>query len=140
MTQTAFKIPAEFSVDEARKLAEKGVAQTRDAVEKLSASTKDALSAFDASATIVAKGFSEINAKAFEALQANSASTFAFFDALTGARTVADAVALAPAHASKTIESLQAQARDISSLAQKVAQESGEPLKSVIGKTFPPRS
>ena len=140
MAGASFKIPTEFSTDEARKLAEKTVAQTRDTVEKLNAATKNAFGAFDASATILAKGLSEINAKAFEAIQANSAATFAYFDALTGAKTLSDAAALAPAHASKQIEALQAQTKDLSSLAQKIAQESAEPLKSVIGKTFQPQA
>jgi hypothetical protein len=138
MADASFKIPTEFSAEEARKIAEKGVAQTREAVEKLNAAAKDAFGAFDASASIFAKGFSEFNAKALEAFQANSALTFEYLDALTSAKTLSDAAALAPAHASKKIEALQAQTKDLSSLAQKIAQESAEPLKAVIGKTFQP--
>lgn len=138
MSDASFKIPAEFSADEARKIAEKGVAQTRETVEKLNAAAKNALGVFDASASIVATGFSEFKAKAFEAFQANTALTFEYFEALAGTRTVSDAVALAPAHASKQFEALKDQTKDLSSLAQKIAQESAEPLKAVIGKTFQP--
>jgi phasin len=140
MVDAPFKIPAEFSVDEARKLAEKSVAQARDAAEKLNGATRDFLGAFEASATIVAKGFSELNAKALEAVQANSASTFDYFNALAGAKSLSDVAALTPAATAKTVEALQAQTKDISSLAQKIAQESAEPLKAAIGKTFPPRA
>ena len=138
MSDASFKIPAEFSADEARKIAEKGVAQTREAFEKLNAAAKNAFGSFDASASIVAKGCSEFNAKALEAFQANSALTFEYLDALTGAKTVSDAVALAPAHASKQFQALKDQTKDLSSLAQKIAPESAEPLKAVIGKTFQP--
>jgi hypothetical protein len=140
MSDASFKIPAEFSADEARKAAEKGLAQSRDAVEKLHVATKNALGAFDTSASIIAKGLSEFNAKAFEAFQANSALTFEYFDALTGTKTVSDAIALAPAHAGKQIQALKDQTRDLSSLAQKIAQESAEPLKAVLGKTFQPQA
>jgi phasin len=140
MSDAPFKIPTEFSTEEARKAAEKGLAQTRDAVEKLNSAAKNTLGAFDASASIVAKGFSEFNAKAFEAFKANSALTFEFFNALTGAKSVSDAAALAPAHAGKQFQALKDQTKDLSSLAQKIAQESAEPLKAVIGKTFQPLS
>lgn len=138
MADTSFKIPTECSADEARRFAEKGVVQTRDAFEKLNAAAKNAFGAFDASASIVAKGFSEYKAKAFEAFQANSALTFEYFDALTGTKTLSEAVALAPAHASKQFQALKDQTNDLSSLAQKIAQESAEPLKAVICKTFQP--
>jgi hypothetical protein len=138
MADTSFKIPGEFSADEARKVAEKGLAQTRDTVEKLNTAAKNALGAFDASASIVAKGFSEFNAKAFEAFKANSAITFEYFDALTGTKTFSDALALAPAHADKQFQALKDQTKDLSSLAQKIAHESAEPLKAVIGKSFQP--
>ncbi len=138
MSDASFKIPTEFSAGEARKIAEKGVAQTREAFEKLNAAAKNAFGAFDASATIVATGFSEFKSKAFEAFQANSALTFEYFDALAGTRTLSAAAALAPAHASKQFQALKDQTTDLSSLAQKIAQESAEPLKAVIGKTFQP--
>ena len=139
MTDAPFKIPAEFSADQARKATEQGLAQTREAVEKLNTAAKNTLGAIDASASIVAKGLSEFNAKAFEAFKANSALTFEFFGALTGTRTLSGALALAPEHAGKQYQALKDQTKDLTSLAQKIAQESAETLKAVIGKNFEPQ-
>ena len=133
MSSDPFKIPAEFSA-----AAEKGLAQSRATFEKFNAAGKGAFGSIDASALIVAKGLNEFNAKAFEAFQANSALTFEFFGALTGAKTASDAISLAPAHANKQFQALKDQTKDLSSLAQKIAKELVGPLKDVIGKTLQP--
>ncbi len=85
MAKAETKTPAEFvrlSSDNVRGMAEKGLAHSREAYEKLNASAKDAATSLEASATIVAKGLSELNAKAFAALQANTAATFDYLNAL----------------------------------------------------------
>jgi phasin len=140
MSSAPFQIPKEISIDEARKTTEKGLAQSRAAFEKFNAAAKETYASIDSGASIAAKGLSEFNAKAFEAFQANTAMTFDFFSALTGSKSVSDIIALAPAHASKQFQALKDQTKDLSSLAQKIVKESAEPLKSAIGKSFPPQA
>jgi phasin len=138
MSSAQIKIPTAFSADEALKAAEKSLAQSREAFEKFNAIAKGAFGSIDASASIVAKGLSEFNAKALEAFQANSARTFDFIAALTGSKSLSEAIALPAAHARKQFEALKGQTTDLSSLAQKIAKESAEPLKEGLGKTFSP--
>ncbi len=138
MSNVPFKIPAELSAAEARKAAEKGLAHSREMFEKFNAAAKDAFDSIEVSSSIAAKGLSEFNAKAVEAFQANSALAFEFFGALAGTKRFSDAIALAPAHANKQYRALAAQSKDLSSLAQKIAQESVGPLKDSIIKTFQP--
>jgi phasin len=137
MSTAPFQIPAEFSVDEARKAAEQGLAQTRAAFEKLNAAAKESLGSLDAGASVAAKGLSEFNAKALEAFQANAALAFDYFSALTEAKNASDVLALAPAHARKQFLAAKDQAKDLSALALKIAKESAEPLKDGFGKAFP---
>jgi hypothetical protein len=128
----------EFPVEEARKTVEQGVAKSRETFEKVNAAAKGAFGSIDASALIVAKGLSEFNTKAFEAFQANSALTFDYLSALTRTKNVSDAISLAPAHANKQFQALKDQTKDLSALAEKIAQDAVGPLKDVIGKTFQP--
>jgi phasin len=126
----------DLSGDNVRKIAEQGLTQTREAYEKFSATAKQTATWIDTSAAVVAKGLSEFNAKAFEAVQANTYSTLDYLSALAASKTVSDAAALQSAHAEKQIKVLNEQTKDLSDLAQKIVKESFEPLKGQIEKTF----
>lgn len=130
-TKTAVEL-----IENVRKFAEKGVSQTREAFEKLNATAKQAASSLDASSAVVAKGLSEFNAKAFEALQANTYLTFDHLARLAGSKSVTEAVSLQSAHAEKQLKALNDQAKDLSDLAQKIAKESIEPLKGQFEKAL----
>ncbi|HUO54108.1 MAG TPA: phasin family protein [Rhodoblastus sp.] len=139
MSNVQIKLPtemAELSSENVRKFAEKGVAQARDAYEKLNASAKEAAGSFDASAAIVAKGFAEFNAKALEALQANSAMTFDYLASLTAVKGPTEILPLQSAYAEKQFKALNDQAKDLATLAQKIAKECVEPLKGQFEKTL----
>lgn len=135
MSKVETKTAAEL-IENARKIAEKGVSQTRDAFEKLNASAKEAAGTLDASASVVAKGLSEFNAKAFEAVQANAYLTLDYLASLAGSKSVTEALKLQSAHADKQIKVLNDQAKDLSDLAQKIAKESLEPLKGQFEKVL----
>jgi phasin len=136
MSTAPFQFPAQFNSDEARKVAEKGLAQTREAFEKVNAAAKEALVSVDASTSVVVKGLSEFNAKAFEAFQANTASTFELLTALSGAKSASELAALAPSLVNKQVEALKDQTKDLTALAQKIVTEAAAPLKDVASKTF----
>jgi len=121
-----------------RDIAEKGLVQSREAYDKFSASAKDAAGSIEASANVVAKGLSEFNAKAFEAVQANVYSTFDFLTSLAAAKSPTEAVSLQSAHVEKQIKTFGAQAKDLTDLAQKIAKEAAEPLKGQFEKVLKP--
>lgn len=141
MSNVEIKTPAELlnlqnlSNEDVRKFAEKGVTQTREAFEKLNATAKDAAGSFDASAAIVLKGLSEFNAKALEAVQANTALTFDFLAELAAVKGANEIIPLQSAYAEKQFKALNEQAKDLSALAQKIAKESIEPIKGQIEKS-----
>jgi phasin len=132
-TKTAAEI-FEVSGENIRKFAEKGLVQSREAFEKLNASAKEAADSLDASAAVVAKGLSEFNAKAFEALQANTYSTLDHFAKLAAAKDVNEAISMQSAHAEQQVKVINDQAKDLSDLAQKIAKESFESLKGQFEK------
>jgi len=140
MTNIPCPIPAEirdFAKTNVLKAAEQGLTQSRAAFDKLNAASKDAAASVETSYSIASKGVSEFNAKSFEALQANVASAFDFFNALSGVKSLPEAATLQQAHARKQVEALTAQTKDLTALAQKIVTASVEPLKAQIGKNLP---
>lgn len=121
-----------------REIAEKGLAAYRENYGKLKAAAEQVNAALEDSATTASKGVAQYNAKVLEAVQSNVNSAFDYFNSLLTAKTVAEAVELSTGHARKQFEALTGQAKDLSALAQKVAADSSEPIKSSVEKTIRP--
>ncbi|MEP9355886.1 phasin [Xanthobacter sp. KR7-65] len=121
-----------------REIAEKGLYTCRENYAKLKDTAEQVNSALEDTYTTASKGVAQYNAKVLEALQSNVNSAFDYFTSLLTAKTVAEAVELSAGHARKQFESLTSQAKDLSALAQKVAADSSEPLKTSVEKTIRP--
>ncbi|QRG05444.1 phasin [Xanthobacter dioxanivorans] len=121
-----------------REVAEKGLAACKENYAKLKGAADQVNTALEDTYTTASKGVAQYNSKVFEAVQSNVNSAFDYFNSLLTAKTVAEAVELSTGHARKQFETLTAQAKDLTSLAQKVAAESAEPLKSSVEKTIRP--
>jgi phasin len=119
-----------------RKAVEKGVADTRAAFANAKTAAEEATGAFEASYSTAAKGVVAFNAKAFEALRVNTEANFDFIKSAIGAKSVSEFVALQGEHARKQAQTFGAQAKEIAALAQKVATDSVEPIKSQVAKTL----
>ena len=74
-------------------------------------------------------GMAEINAKAVSALHANSVATLTFFETLMGARSLSEAIRLQTEHARKQFETVSGQAKELTALARRVAQEAASGRK-----------
>lgn len=121
-----------------REIAEKGLASCRENYSKLKDAAEQVNSALESTYTTASKGVAQYNAKVLEAVQSNVNSAFDYFNSLLASKTVTEAVELSTGHARKQFETLTTQAKDLSALAQKVAADSSEPLKSSVEKTFRP--
>jgi phasin len=119
-----------------RKAVEKGVADTRAAYAKAKAAAEEAAGALESSCSTAAKGIVELNAKAIDALRANAEANFDFLKSMISAKSLSEFVALQSEHVRKQVETMTAQAKEMSALSQKVATESVEPIKSQVAKTF----
>lgn len=117
-----------------RKATEQGVAQGKAAYEKVKGATEDATATLETSFATATKGFTALNAKAFEALRINSEVMFDFVKALSGIKTMAEAVTLQSDVARKQYENLTAQNKELVALAQKAAMDAVEPLKAGLAK------
>jgi phasin len=128
-----FEVPEQM-----RAFAEKGVSQARDSYAKFKDVAESNNSAIEAVFTTASKGASEYSAKLMEMMKSNSTATLDFAQELLGIKTPSEAVELWTSHAKKQFEAITAQAKELTELAQKVATETVEPIKTNASKLFKP--
>lgn len=126
-----FEVPAAF-----REFAERGVAQAKDAYEKVKAAAEEATDVLEDTYTTATKGAADYNLKVIEAARANTNAAFDYARELLDVKSLSDVVELSTAHARKQFETLSEQTKELTVLAQKVASESTEPIKSGMTKAF----
>ena len=125
------EVPAAF-----RELAEKGVAQTKDAYEKVKAAAEESTEMLEACYSTASKGSTEYGLKMIEIARANTNATFSFIESLFGVKSASELVELTTAHSRTQFETLSAQGKELAGLAQKVASDTAEPIKSGVSKAM----
>ncbi|MBS9478755.1 phasin [Ancylobacter radicis] len=131
MDLTALEVPAVV-----REMAEKGVQSAREAYEKMKTSAEETTDLLEDTYTTASKGVAEYNAVALESLRTNVNAAFDYMGALLGTKSVSEAVELSTGHMRKQFDVLSAQAKELSTLAQKVATDTAEPIKASVEKTI----
>ena len=125
------EIPAAF-----REFAEKGVSQAKDNWEKMKAATEDASDLLEDSYATASKGASDYGVKLIEAARANTNAYFDFATEFMTVKSLSEAVELSTAYARKQYDTMGAQWKELSTLAQKVTSESVEPIKEGVTNAF----
>lgn len=125
------EIPAAF-----REFAEKSVSQAKDNWEKMKAATEEATDMIETSYSTATKGATDYGLALIDAARANTNAAFDFYSQLMAAKSLSEVVELSTAHTRRVFETAAAQAKDLSSLAQKVATDAAEPIKSGMTTAF----
>jgi len=125
------EMPAAF-----REMAERGVAQAKDTYEKMKAAAEEATDVLETTYSTATKGASDYGLKVIEVARANTNAAFDFAGEIMAAKTLSEVVELTSAHARKQFETLTEQSKELGALAQKVATETAEPIKSGMTKAF----
>jgi phasin len=125
------EMPAAF-----RELAERGVAQAKDTYEKMNAAAEEATDVLETTYSTASKGASDYGLKMIEAARVNTNAAFDFAGELMAAKTLSEIVELSSTHARKQFEALTQQTKELNALAQKVATDTAEPIKSGMSKAF----
>jgi phasin len=112
-----------------REMAEKGIVQAKENYAKMKSAAEEATGILEHTYANASKGAADYGLKVIEAARTNSNAAFDYATELLGARTLAQMVEISTAHTRKQIESMTEQARELSTLAQKVATTTAEPLK-----------
>jgi phasin len=125
------EMPAAF-----REFAERGVAQAKDTYEKMKAAAEEATDVLETTYSTATKGASDYGLKVIEVARTNTNSAFDFAGEVMAAKTLSEVVELSSTHLRKQFEALTEQSKELSALAQKVATETAEPIKSGMNKAF----
>ncbi|TMJ04042.1 MAG: phasin [Alphaproteobacteria bacterium] len=125
------EVPAAF-----REFAEKGVAQTKDAYEKFKAVAEENTAMLETVYTTASKGSTEYGLKVLEVARANTAAMFDYVEALFAVKSPSEFVELSTKHAREHFETVTGQGKELAGLAQKVATETAEPIKSGVSKAM----
>jgi phasin len=112
------------------------VEQAKDNYARLRSAAEGATDVVEDTYLQATRGATEFNLKAIDVIRENVNANLDYARALLGARSMSEAVEISTAHLREQFEALSAQAKQFSALAQKVAAETAEPLKSSVNKTF----
>jgi phasin len=126
-----FEVPAAF-----REFAERGITQARDNWERMKAFTEETADLIEGSYATASRGMVDYGLKVIEAARANTNAAFDLAGELMGVKSVSEAVELSTAHARKQFEAMTTQTKELAALAQKVANDTSEPIKESMASAF----
>jgi phasin len=124
-------VPAAF-----REFAEKGVAQAKEAYDKMKSAAEESTAMLEDTYATATKGVTAYNLKLLECARANMNAAFDFATEFMAAKSMSEAVELSSAHARKQFEAMTEQGKELTSLAQKTATETAEPIKAGVTSAF----
>lgn len=132
-----FEVPNVASPAIVREWTEKGVAQAKDAFEKIKTAAEETTGLLEGSFATAARGSAEYGLKVLDILRANSNAQFDLAKNVVAAKSLAEIIEISTAHARRQFEALSSQTKELTALAQKVANDTAEPIKSSVAKVFP---
>src|ERR1700749_2591681 len=109
------EVPAAF-----REFAEKSVTQAKDNWEKMKAATEEATDLIEDSYATATKGAADYGLKVIEAARANTNAYFDYASQMLAVKSLSEAVELSSTHLRQQFDTLNAQTKELSALAQKV--------------------
>jgi phasin len=119
-----------------RELTEKSLAHSKEAYDRMKAAAEDATGALEGTFSMAAKSTADYNRKVIEVARANANAAFDYARDLLDAKSISDVAEVSSAHARKQFEALSQQTKDLATLAQKLAVETAEPIKTRLNATF----
>jgi len=125
------EVPAAF-----RELAETGISQTREVYERLRKGAEQATAVLEATCAKGGKGATDYGSKLIEIMHANTGAAFDFSDELMSVKSFSEMIELSAKHTRKQLETLADQTKELTALAQKVAAEASEPIKSSVSSAL----
>ncbi len=127
----AAEVPAEF-----REMTDKGLAHARDACAKAKVASEEAADVLQNTYRTVATGATNYNLKVIAIARTNARAAFECAHELLGAKSLSEFVELSTAQARKQFDIVSAQNKELWMLAEKVATEAAEPIKTGMSKAF----
>jgi phasin len=117
-------------------LAEQGFARAREGYEKIKAASEEMTEALRETYSSSARSATDYGLKVFEISNANAASALDYFVHLFGSKSATDVYTLSAAQARKAFDTASDQNKELWALAQKLATETGEPIRKRFTKVL----
>lgn len=117
-------------------LSEQGVGRAQQGCEKVKAASEEMAVALRESYSSSARSATDYGLRLIEISNANPASAIDFFALLLGSKSVTDVFTVSAAQARKAFDTTSAQNKDLWELAQKLATETGEPIRKRVVKVL----
>ena len=117
-------------------LAKQGVARAQEGCEKVKAASEEMAEALRETYSSNARSATDYGLKVIEISNANTASAIDFFAHLLGSKSVTDAFSLSATQAQKVFDTASAQSKDLWELTQRLAAETGEPIRKRVAKVL----
>ena len=130
-TVVPFEVPGSI-----REFAEKGVSQAREAYEKFKEAAQTSNETMEAVYSSATKGASDYTSKVIDIARSHANANFDLAEKLIGVKSPSEAFALLTGHSRSQFETLTAQSKELTALAQKVGAETAEPLKAGVTSAF----
>jgi phasin len=125
------EVPAAF-----REIAEKSVSQAKETYEKMKSAAEEATDVLEDTYATASKGAADYGLKLIETARLNTTAAFDFYTELFSTKSLSEAIELSTAHARKQFETVTAQTKELTALAQKVTTETTDPIKESVTKVF----
>ena len=125
------EVPAEF-----REMTDKGVAHARDTYAKAKVASEEAVDLLENIYATVAKGATDYNLKVIDIARTNTRAAFDYAHELLGVKSPSEFIELSTAHMRKQFDIVSAQNKELCALAQEVATEAAEPIKTGVSKAL----
>lgn len=125
------EVPAAF-----RDIAEKSIASAKTSYERMKTAAEEATDLLEDTYSTATRGASEYSLKLIENARANTNAAFDYATELLNVKSLSELVELSTAHARKQFEAFSTQTRELTSIAQKVATNTAEPIKDSVSKVF----
>lgn len=119
---------------------EQGVGRAQEGYEKIKAASEEMAEALRETYSSNAKGATDYGLKVLEISKDNAASAIDFFSHLLGSKSVTDVLTLSATQARKVFDTASAQNKELWVLAQKLATETGEPIRKRVNRALHPDS
>jgi phasin len=125
------EVPGEFL-----EMTDKGVAHARDTYAKAKVASEEAVDLLENIYATVAKGATDYNLKVIDIARTNTRAAFDYAHELLGVKSPSEFIELSTAHMRKQFDIVSAQNKELCALAQEVATEAAEPIKTGVSKAL----
>jgi len=126
-----FEVPEAF-----RQIAEKSTAQTKEMYERMRLGAEEASGLVENAFKTATTGAADFNRKIIENARSNANATFDLAIALLSAKSPSEAIEVTATHARNQFETMANQIKELTTVAQRVTNETAGPIREGITKAF----